>query len=76
MLCKSDERARNYEQKYVIEVQRENNNPFNYYTKSASDENKKNKSEEDHIKKGVVDIYGKLNFFPFVGKNKYMKFNF
>jgi hypothetical protein len=42
-LCNSDERVRNYEQKYVVEVQSENTGKFNYYTECISKENKTNK---------------------------------
>ena len=35
--------VRNYEHKYVTEVQTENSRKFNYYMECVSDENKMNK---------------------------------
>ena len=38
-LCNSNERVRNYKQKYVAQVQSENNRKFNYYTECVSRKN-------------------------------------
>ena len=56
---------RNYEQKYVVEVQGENSGEFNYYTQGVSDEIKRNKKQRLKNLSLEVQVIGprKYKFF-------------